>query len=479
MANCIKCGRSLPPLSFGKRICKWCAEYEAAQRGEVREDARQRVEAPPWVRRNTAPMVLTQVLLGINVAVFLGMTLAGISLTNPTSQQLVHWGANWGPLTLGGQSWRLLTCMFLHIGIIHIGFNMWCLWDLGALAESLYGHWTFAAVYLISGLGGSVASVAWRPGGISAGASGAIFGIAGALIASFYLGEFSLPRAAVQGSLRSVVTFAGYNLVFGAISGRTDNAAHIGGLVTGLILGALIARMAPVGNPIRRMLIFALVLVPVLGSAAWLQRSRTYLLHAQRGSALLEENKTDQAIVELEAAVSRRPDFAPAHFALARAYFQTAQLAKAETELKRVLELKPNDESAYFALGFIYLQQNRPRQARDAFGQLLAIDKTSAKAHLGLGMAAAAEADYQAALQAYKTAAGLEPELNGVYYQMGLAYAKLKMYDEAIAAYVKEQQTDGEDYDTQVALAGAYQAKGMQQEAEEAMHKAAQLKAGH
>ena len=126
--------------------------------------------------------------------------------------------------------------MFLHIGVIHIAFNMWCLWDLGALAESLYGHWTFASVYLISGVAGSVASVAWHPGTVSAGASGAIFGIAGALIASFYLGEFSLPRAAIQPSLRSVIMFAGYNLLFGAVSGRTDNAAHIGGLVCGLAL---------------------------------------------------------------------------------------------------------------------------------------------------------------------------------------------------------------------------------------------------
>ena len=141
----------------------------------------------PWAKRSTNQTLVTHALVGINAAVFLGMALAGISITSPTTQQLVHWGANWGPLTLSGESWRLFTCMFLHIGVIHIAFNMWCLWDLGALAESLYGHWTFASVYLISGVAGSVASVAWHPGTVSAGASGAIFGIAGALIASFYL----------------------------------------------------------------------------------------------------------------------------------------------------------------------------------------------------------------------------------------------------------------------------------------------------
>jgi rhomboid protease GluP len=147
-------------------------------------------------------MVVTQAIFGINVAVFAPCCLAGVSmLDNPSGQDLVHWGANFGPLTVGGQWWRLLTCVFVHGGLLHIGFNMWCLWSLGRLAESVYGHWTFAAVYLICGLAASLASVIWNPVILSVGASGAIFGIAGALIASFYLGEFSLPKAAMSGML--------------------------------------------------------------------------------------------------------------------------------------------------------------------------------------------------------------------------------------------------------------------------------------
>jgi len=240
MANCIKCGRNLPGLSFGKKICSWCVQHEAAHGGQEPEDAVQRIEAPPWLRRQSTSMIVTQILFGINVAVFLAMVLADASvLENAPGELLVRLGANFGPLTLGGQYWRLLTCVFLHGNLLHIAFNMWCLWDLGALAESLYGHWTFAVVYLLAGVGGSLGSIVWNPNVLSVGASGAIFGIAGALIASFYLGEFSLPRAAISGSLRSVVTFVGYNLVFGAILSRVDNAAHVGGLVTGLILGAL------------------------------------------------------------------------------------------------------------------------------------------------------------------------------------------------------------------------------------------------
>src|SRR5258708_30302023 len=222
MAKCVQCGRVLPAFSFGKRICQWCVQHEAAQRGEIGEDTVQQVMPAPWIRRSSAPTV-TYAIFGINIAVFLGMALAGISITDPTTQDLVHWGANSAGLTLAGDWWRLVTCMFLHIGIIHIALNMWCLWSLGTLCENLYGGWTFAAVYMISGVSGSLASIAYHQHGVSAGASGAIFGIAGALISAYYFGEFSASRTFVAGSLRSVLVFSGYNLVFGAISAITDN----------------------------------------------------------------------------------------------------------------------------------------------------------------------------------------------------------------------------------------------------------------
>jgi len=421
-------------------------------------------------------MVVTQVLFGINVAVFLGMTLSGVSITDPTSQEIVNWGANWAPLTLTTQWWRLLTCVFVHIGIIHIAFNMWCLWDLGALAESLYGHATFAAVYLITGVTSSLASVVWHPRTPSAGASGAIFGIAGALIASFYLGEFSLPRAAVKGTLRSVVTFAGYNLVFGAMMGRTDNAAHVGGLVSGLILGALIARVAPDPEaPLRRIVVLALPLVLIVGGTGWWLHSRDYIRHMQRGVGLLAEGKTDQAVNEFQTVIGQRSDYAAAHFALARAYAIKGDLAHAEAEFKRVLELNPENESSLYNLGFVYIEEGKLAEARAAFQRLLAINPNSANAHFGLAAAAMEEKKYQEAIQEYQTASRLNPDLEGVYYNQGRAQAKLGLYDDAIGSFKKELENIGDDYNTEIALANAYEAKGMKKEAAETREKAAAL----
>ena len=479
MANCVKCGRVLPSLSFGKKVCSWCRQHEAAQRGES-DDTVQRVEAPPWLRRHDSSMVVTQIFFGINVAVFLGMTLSGVSITDPTSQEIVNWGANWAPLTLSTQWWRLLTCVFVHIGIVHIAFNMWCLWDLGALAESLYGHTTFAAVYLITGVASSLASAAWHPDTPSAGASGAIFGIAGALIASFYLGEFSLPRAAIRGTLRSVVMFAGYNLVFGAMMGRTDNAAHVGGLVAGLILGALIARIAPDPDaPTRRVALLALVLVLIVGGTAWWLHSRDYVRHMQRGMGALAENKTDEAIGEFQTVIRQRPDYPAAHFALGRAYATKGNLASAEAEFKRVVELNPTNESSYYNLGFVLIEEQKLPQARETFQRLLSISPNSADAHFGLAAVAMDDQKYQDAIQEYKTAAQLDPGLEGVYYNLGLAQAKLALYDDAIASFQKELEKTGDDYDTEIALANAYEAKGMKKEAEAARRKAAELTQQH
>ncbi len=478
MANCVQCGRQLPALTFGKKICQWCVQHEAAQRGE--DIPIQRVEPAPWLRQQSSSMVVTQAIFGVNVAVFIAMALAGVSmLDNPSGQDLVRWGANYGPLTVSGQWWRLLTCVFVHGGLLHIAFNMWCLWDLGRLAESVYGHWTFAVVYLITGLAASLASLIWNPSVLSVGASGAIFGIAGALIASFYLGEFSLPRAAMTGMLRSVVMFVGYNLFFGAVIARTDNAAHIGGLLMGLLLGALIAKFAPGHDDyLRRIAVLLIGVLLVMGCGMWVQRSHAYLLHGQNGVGLLGQGKTDEGIAELQKSVRLRPNFAPAHAALARAYITKHDFESAAVELQRVIALNPRDEDAYYRLGLVYIEEKQPAKAQDIFAQLLKIDPNNVDGHAGLADSFANQHQNREAFEEYKRVAAIDPGYPSVYFNMGVMEARLLLYDDAIASLVKQRQT-ADDADNENMLAALYEAKGMTSEAKEARQKAAQLRANH
>jgi rhomboid protease GluP len=462
-------------MSF-KKICQWCVHHEAVQRGE-NSNAPQPVMAAPWVRRGEASISLTQIFFGASVAVFIAMVLASGPSLDFSGQTMVHFGANYGPVTLSGQWWRLVTYMFLHGGLLHIAFNMWCLWDLGALAESLYGRWTFGAIYLITGIAGGLASIAWNPSVLSVGASGAIFGLAGALIASFYLGEFSLPKIAIGGTLRSLVVFAGFNLFFGGVVGGIDNACHIGGLVSGLILGALIARVAPDPNALgRRVGILLLMVAVVAGSALGVQRWRGSSMRFI--SAMGAQQNVDRMVAELRKKIKESPQDASAHYALANAYFAERNFPEGEIELKRVLDLQPQNARARMDLGAVYLSQDQSKEAQDQFAKLVTQEPDNADAHVGLGIALADQGNHETAVNEYKTALRLDPRARGVYYRLGVSQFQLKQYDEAIASYSKEKELDGDDAELETALSDAYQAKGMTQQAQAARNKSAELRSG-
>jgi membrane associated rhomboid family serine protease/Flp pilus assembly protein TadD len=472
MAKCVQCGRQMPPLSLGRKVCQWCRQYEAAQRGEDQEY--QPVIRQPWARQRSHDPLVMYVILGINLAVFIGMALAGVSPMSPSGEQLVHWGANFGPYTFSGQYWRLLTYMFVHVGIIHIAFNMWCLWDLGTLAESLYGRFSFVSIYLVTGVAAGVASLWWHPRSPSAGASGAIFGVAGALIASFKLGEFSLPRAAIQGVTRSLVIFAVYNLIFGAAFAGIDNAAHVGGFVTGLALGAAIAKLAPF-SPVRRFSVIVLVALVVLGAGALLFRSQSYMAHAVRAEQLEQSGNHTEAISQLIQALAAKPDDAHARYMLGLTYARNGQFADAEREFKNLAQRQPQSSLAHYELGLVYLNMDRPADAEREFNQVLASDDRSAEAHVGLGLALAQQNRDAAAVNEYKTALAADPDISHGYYHLGQSYMRLKQYDDAIVALKTAAEKDVNDGDTQIALSRAYAAKGMNQEAADAMAKAQSL----
>ena len=212
---------------------------------------------PPPVRssRSILSAPATYVLVGINCAVYAWMVLRGVSPTSPTTLQLIHFGATNPILILnGGQWWRLLAAIFVHVGIIHIATNMWCLWNLGLLGEPLLGPFGLGAVYVLTGIAGNLLSLAVnviaRDGSsVGAGASGAVFGIAGILIVLLSNHRLPIPFSELRRLRRSVIQFAALNLIIGIGANytsfvRIDNQAHIGGFLCGLALGVpLVPRM--------------------------------------------------------------------------------------------------------------------------------------------------------------------------------------------------------------------------------------------
>jgi rhomboid protease GluP len=194
---------------------------------------------------------LTRALVGANVLVFLAMAAAGAGLVRPNALVHIAWGSNFAPLTSAGQWWRLATATFLHFGALHLVFNMWVLWQTGALVERLFGHARYAAIYSVAGIVASLASLAWNPLVNSAGASGAIFGLIGAQLAFFMRGGHRIPAEVVRAQRLSILGFIVYSVIFGITVPGIDNAAHLGGLATGFGMGWLLAQPLGVASSAR------------------------------------------------------------------------------------------------------------------------------------------------------------------------------------------------------------------------------------
>jgi rhomboid protease GluP len=197
-------------------------------------------EQPQFYIKLSRPVV-TQVLLGIILAVFVVSVLLGVflfgswtSLTNTNIEVLILMGAKVNPLIAQGELWRLFTAIFLHSGVMHLLFNLYALYILGPLLEGYIGHVRFLAVFLVSGLYGSLLSYALS-GPVSVGASGSIFGLLGAITVFFlrYRNNFGGQGRAI---LQNMLVVLALNLVIGFSSGFIDNWGHIGGLVGGVLV---------------------------------------------------------------------------------------------------------------------------------------------------------------------------------------------------------------------------------------------------
>jgi rhomboid protease GluP len=230
------------------------------QRSVVREFQRQTLVA--------GRAVVTPLLAAACVGVFVAMVLTGISPVAPAGAAILRWGALASPLVVGGETWRLVTCLFLHFGVLHLGLNVWGLWVIGRAVERFYGHLGFAALYLLSGLGGALASLYTHPVGICAGASGAIFGLIGGLLAFLAVRHRDFPAAIFRPMRSGALSFIAINLVVSASSPSIDMAGHLGGLATGFLAGLALSPRAVTRPGRAGLLVRCLVIAALAGALA-------------------------------------------------------------------------------------------------------------------------------------------------------------------------------------------------------------------
>jgi membrane associated rhomboid family serine protease len=233
--RCVRCGRPIcPRCMIPAPVGFQCPECVGAARSEFRR-------GPGQAIRDTAtwPVSVTKALLAILIGVFVlevASAGAGALATGPDPQQLANIGGLYPPaIAVEGEYWRLFTPMFLHAGLLHIAFNGWVLWVFGTQVERAFGSARMLAIFLVTGFLASVASYLFGPVVIvGVGASGAIFGLAGAFIAYAYRRR---GQVLANAQLQQALIFVALNVVLGFVIQGIDWRAHLGGLVAGLAAG--------------------------------------------------------------------------------------------------------------------------------------------------------------------------------------------------------------------------------------------------
>jgi rhomboid protease GluP len=409
LANCRQCGAKLPSFSFGdaSEYCKSCrAEGKRPSRPSFAD------ELAPVAVPGSRFLNATNCLLAINIGVFIAMVVSGVSPIDPKGQDLLPWGADFGPKTLVGQYWRVLTASFLHFGVLHLALNMWCLWSLGRLAEKLIGRFATFAVYVTTAIGASILSLSWEPMRVSAGASGAIFGIAGVLISALYFGKLDLPRETINRLLRYVVRFALINLLYG-LKDNVDNMAHLGGLVTGLLAGVFLARgcSLPLQERLlqgRKVMINAailvvLVFVPVV-------KAKNYVTELARAEDALHRDDYAAAADHLKRYTASRPDDAYGHALLGYSFQQIDREDDALAEYQRGLALDPDNPFIQLHVAKIYTHREQFNEAIPLFRKGLVEINDDPAAYFAYGQALQRTGDLPEAEKALNHCVGMDNE---------------------------------------------------------------------
>jgi len=424
LSQCSQCGRSLS-ASDGGDVCEICRQRAFAVHAE--EEA---------TEESQQHFLVTNILLAINIVVFVAMILKHVPLMNPGSDLIIRWGGNFGPLTMGSQPWRLLTNIFVHIGLLHIAANMWALIVLGRLAESLYGRSSYAVMYFITGLAGSIASLLWNPMGVSAGASGALFGIAGALIATLYAGKLPLPKHVVRPILWSLLFWAAFDLGYGFLKTGVDNAAHLGGFVTGLVFGYPLGHHLGSNSQARssreRIFTYALLALAIFSFVVW--RMNSYIVQVEDARVLLTQNKTDQAINLLHTAIQKKPNEAYVHVLMAQALQRKNDFQASEREFQQAARIAPQNGMIWRDLGALYVGTQRWEEAANAYAKAGAIGRDNGISWFDAGIAYLQLDRPKDAAEAFRKCVAINPSFGEAWYRIGIAQLNLKQNKDAAAS---------------------------------------------
>jgi rhomboid protease GluP len=392
------------------------------------------------------------------------MVLAHVSATNPTSDQLVRWGADSGvDVLIRNQWWRIVTGAFVHIGIIHLALNMWALWVLGTLAEAVLGTYLYVGIYFVCAIAGSLTSLYFHPTVVGAGASGAIIGILGAVVSVLKFARLPLPPDVIKSTLRSLIQGALLTLVVG-LWGPIDNAAHIGGLICGLFIGLLLSwtRRADYSlqRPLRQVCLIApfALMVPL---AFAVQRHGEPLIQFRRALDSIEAGRYADAEHEARSALKRYPNDENVLSTLSTALVYQGRDEEAGKYLKHILNEDPRNDFALNNLALLDLRSSDAPAARDLLTAGLAAQPKNALGRVYLAQALESLGQDEQAIANLRNAISVDPKLYEAQYELASLYERHGRFKESSLFYKQAAQLRPADAAPLRALARVYSRAGM------------------
>jgi membrane associated rhomboid family serine protease/Flp pilus assembly protein TadD len=446
MATCPCCGDALPASAEGGELCAACQralespDETSAAATEAAEEIAQDVGLP---RATPArPYPITKALIAINVILY-GL----MYLTHRIWPRIgvLQWGADWGPLSLTGQWWRLLTAPFMHFSLSHLLGNMLFLWIFGKRLEPILGKYTYLLFYLSCGLAGSIGGLAFHPDAVHCGASGAVFGLGGGLVSAHGVNILALSR---RGKWKLVMLAAWIAYSVYPADPEVDNAAHAAGLLTGFVLGAFLSSRLATAQ--RRRWAFSGVVVAISVGATLVRYNNPEVVPLGSAAAYLKAGRIDDALGALNAVLLHQPNNITANGFAALAYLEKGDNVKAEAAARRTLSRAPNNDAATSVLIAVELRTGRCEEADRLIGHTV-MERHSQSALLWAftGCNHLAEGDR--------------------YLSEGETGLAIQAYQDALKKHADE-------YQVQLGLAKAYEAAGRSEDAKAAAARAAELK---
>jgi membrane associated rhomboid family serine protease/Flp pilus assembly protein TadD len=382
-------------------------------------------DLPEWLKVTGKP-VLIKALLILNTVMFAAMAGAsGIkSMFIPSSQVLLHFGASSGASTIiDGEFWRAVSSAFVHIGFLHLMMNCYIIWDIGPLVVKLYGARKFMVIYLLSAVGASLTSLMFDPTVVSAGASGAIFGMFGALVAFFWWHNSRFPAGFLKPHAKIIVIFIIYGIAYGAIMQGVDNAAHIGGLLTGFAVALSLVPLTPGETAYRQQdavvtaalgVCFLALLAAdcksiarngyVMGDAAY-----------QKAVEFMQNQNPSDALPLLDSAVALMPDVASVHRDRARAYDMLGRGDEAASECDEAIRLEPKNKAGFIVRAAVYHNLGKEKESIADLSTEIELDPKNAMAYNNRAWSYNALGDFVDALKDSDTAIAMDHNVATFY----------------------------------------------------------------